>query len=121
MFERVAAMGLEGIVSKLRDGPYRSGRSKSWLKIKRVKRETLTIVGAVAKADRVASLHLARRVGKTLVYAGQAGTGLPARDATALLRTLNKHIVDEPPLPVPSKTARDFWVEPVLSGRDRIP
>ena len=116
MFERVAAMGLEGIVSKLRDGPYRSGRSKSWLKIKRVKREMLTIVGAVAKADRVASLHLARRVGKTLVYAGQAGTGLPARDATALLRTLNKHIVDEPPLPVPSKTSRDLWVEPVLQA-----
>jgi len=27
-------MGLEGIVSKRRDGPYRSGRSKSWVKVK---------------------------------------------------------------------------------------
>ena len=39
MLERVQAMGLEGVVSKLRDSPYRSGTSKSWLKIEGVKRE----------------------------------------------------------------------------------
>jgi ATP-dependent DNA ligase len=27
-------LGLEGIVSKRRDAPYRSGRSRDWLKIK---------------------------------------------------------------------------------------
>jgi bifunctional non-homologous end joining protein LigD len=27
-------MGLEGIVSKRRDLPYRSGRSKCWIKVK---------------------------------------------------------------------------------------
>jgi bifunctional non-homologous end joining protein LigD len=27
-------MGLEGLVSKRRDRPYRAGRSKAWLKIK---------------------------------------------------------------------------------------
>ena len=34
MFEHVCRMGLEGIVSKRRDFPYRSGRTKSWMKIK---------------------------------------------------------------------------------------
>ena|SRR5215218_5229217 len=34
VFEHACRMGLEGIVSKRRDFPYRSGRSKSWLKIK---------------------------------------------------------------------------------------
>jgi ATP-dependent DNA ligase len=34
VFEHACRMGLEGIVSKHRDHPYRSGRSKSWLKIK---------------------------------------------------------------------------------------
>jgi ATP-dependent DNA ligase len=29
-----ASSGLEGIVSKRRDAPYRSGRSKTWLKVK---------------------------------------------------------------------------------------
>jgi bifunctional non-homologous end joining protein LigD len=34
VFEHACRMGLEGIVSKHRDHPYRSGRSKTWLKIK---------------------------------------------------------------------------------------
>jgi bifunctional non-homologous end joining protein LigD len=34
MFRQARAMGLEGIVSKRRDCPYRSGRSEDWLKIK---------------------------------------------------------------------------------------
>jgi bifunctional non-homologous end joining protein LigD len=34
VLEHACKMGLEGIVSKRRDGPYRSGRSKSWLKVK---------------------------------------------------------------------------------------
>jgi len=34
VFKHACLLGLEGIVSKRRDFPYRSGRSKSWLKIK---------------------------------------------------------------------------------------
>ena len=34
IFEHACKLGLEGIVSKRRDAPYRSGRSKAWLKIK---------------------------------------------------------------------------------------
>jgi bifunctional non-homologous end joining protein LigD len=34
MFRHACSMGLEGIVSKRRDAPYRSGRSKVWLKVK---------------------------------------------------------------------------------------
>jgi ATP-dependent DNA ligase len=34
VFAHACKMGLEGIVSKLRDSPYRSGRSKDWLKFK---------------------------------------------------------------------------------------
>ncbi len=34
MFRHACAMGLEGIVSKRRDRPYRSGRSLDWLKVK---------------------------------------------------------------------------------------
>jgi bifunctional non-homologous end joining protein LigD len=33
MFEHACRLGLEGIISKRRDLPYRSGRSTSWLKI----------------------------------------------------------------------------------------
>jgi len=34
VFEHACRMGLEGIVSKRRDFPYRSGRSKCWIKLK---------------------------------------------------------------------------------------
>jgi bifunctional non-homologous end joining protein LigD len=34
VFEHACAMGLEGIVTKRRDRPYRSGHCGDWLKIK---------------------------------------------------------------------------------------
>ena len=34
VFEQACRMGLEGIVSKRRDFPYHSGRTKSWIKVK---------------------------------------------------------------------------------------
>jgi bifunctional non-homologous end joining protein LigD len=34
VFQHACAMGLEGIVSKRKDSPYRSGRTKDWLKMK---------------------------------------------------------------------------------------
>ena len=34
VFRHACKMGLEGIVSKRKDSPYRSGRSKDWLKMK---------------------------------------------------------------------------------------
>ena len=34
MFQHACKLGLEGIVSKRKDSPYRSGRSPDWLKMK---------------------------------------------------------------------------------------
>jgi bifunctional non-homologous end joining protein LigD len=34
VYQAACRMGLEGVVSKRIDGPYRSGKSKSWLKVK---------------------------------------------------------------------------------------
>ena len=34
MFEAVCRVGLEGMVSKKLDAPYRSGPSKAWIKVK---------------------------------------------------------------------------------------
>jgi ATP-dependent DNA ligase len=38
LFEHACRLGLEGIVSKRIDAPYRSGRAKCWIKIKNKKR-----------------------------------------------------------------------------------
>jgi bifunctional non-homologous end joining protein LigD len=42
MFAAVCEHGLEGIVSKKLNGPYRSGRSKSWIKFKNPKAPAAT-------------------------------------------------------------------------------
>jgi bifunctional non-homologous end joining protein LigD len=44
MFEAVCKLGLEGIVSKKINVPYRSGPSKSWLKTKNPKAPAATRV-----------------------------------------------------------------------------
>ena len=45
LYARAGAMGLEEIVSKRADAPYRSGRGETWLKVKCVKRERFVVVG----------------------------------------------------------------------------
>jgi bifunctional non-homologous end joining protein LigD len=58
-------MGLEGLVAKRADAPYRSGRSDAWVKVKCVKSETFPIVAFIeklgARPRKIASLY----VGKT--------------------------------------------------------
>ena len=42
MFDAVCKLGLEGIVSKKLNAPYRSGPSKSWIKVKNPKAPAAT-------------------------------------------------------------------------------
>jgi bifunctional non-homologous end joining protein LigD len=44
MFAAVCTLGLEGIVSKKINAPYRSGPSKSWIKVKNPKAPAATRV-----------------------------------------------------------------------------
>ena len=37
LFKAACSMGLEGLVSKRRDRPYRAGRSPDWIKVKNPK------------------------------------------------------------------------------------
>jgi len=46
MFAHACKLGLEGVVSKVRDGPYPQGRTNDWVKKTCVHRETLTIAGS---------------------------------------------------------------------------
>ena len=42
LFAAVCRLGLEGIVSKKLDAPYRSGRSRTWIKVKNPKSPAAT-------------------------------------------------------------------------------
>ena len=45
MFKHACGVGLEGVVSKVRDSKYPTGRSNDWVKKTCAQRETLTIAG----------------------------------------------------------------------------
>jgi bifunctional non-homologous end joining protein LigD len=79
LFKETEKAGLEGIMAKRADSPYRSGeRSMDWLKIKAMRRQEVVIVGFTAprrSRPYFGALVLAVRDGKAWRYIGHAGTG----------------------------------------------
>ncbi len=116
VFEQACAMGLEGIVCKLRDAPYRSGDRASWLKIKCVKHGVFPIIGFIPAPSAIAALHLARREGKALAYAGRAGTGFTQKSARELRQVLDALATDRPPVKGAPLRPKSIWVRPELSA-----
>ncbi|MDP9204349.1 MAG: DNA ligase D [Gemmatimonadota bacterium] len=97
--EQVTAMGLEGIVAKKADCPYRKGRSPNWLKIKAEKTGDFVIVGFTkpnGSRAHFGALQLADWVNGTLVYAGRVGTGFDADDLNELHALLDPIVRKDP-------------------------
>ncbi|KFC63957.1 hypothetical protein FG93_05467 [Bosea sp. LC85] len=108
-------MGLEGIIAKRRDAPYRSGRGGEWLKIKCVQSETLLVIGYEFSASALgglAKLLLAARKGDALVYVGGVGTGFGYKGAVAIRKRLDTTIIPKPAIPLQRPGVR--WVTPAL-------
>jgi bifunctional non-homologous end joining protein LigD len=84
-------LSLEGVVSKLREGVYRSGRVKDWVKSKCSERQELVVGGYVPSTTSkkaIGSLVLGYHEDGRLVHAGRVGTGFSAKVATDLYRRL---------------------------------
>jgi bifunctional non-homologous end joining protein LigD len=111
MFARACDMGLEGLVSKLRDAPYRSGRTEAWIKTKCLQVARYEVIGYKKGAT---SLYLARRDGKELLYVGKAGTGFTNTMVLELARLLKPITVAKMPLSKKPdrKNKIDFWAAP---------
>jgi bifunctional non-homologous end joining protein LigD len=121
LLERACEMGLEGIVSKRADAPYRSGRGHDWLKTKCSDRQEFIIAGfapSTADANAVGALVLGVYDKGKLRYAGRTGTGFTHKFARELYRKLDALKTKRSPLdPVPKEErgARGpIWVEPKL-------
>lgn len=69
MFRHACSVGLEGVVSKVRDSRYISGRGNDWVKKTCAQRETLTIAGFALDGNDWDGMYLGRRKGDALVYA----------------------------------------------------
>lgn len=120
VFAQACEMGLEGIVSKRRDQPYRPGRGPGWLKLKCAMRQELVVGGfSLPRGLRtgVGALYCGYMDAGQLRFAGKVGTGFTERVATALraeldARTLTACPFVPPPEPLLARDA--VWVRPDL-------
>jgi bifunctional non-homologous end joining protein LigD len=120
VFEEACRLGLEGIISKKRDAPYKPGRGDDWLKIKCVLRQEFVIGGFTdpqGRREGIGALVIGVYEGESLVFAGKVGTGFTT-DSARQLRTRLEAIetavcpFTRPP-PGPLGT-RAHWVRPRL-------
>ena len=120
MFRGICQLGLEGLISKRRDRPYRSGRGDDWVKIKCAERQEFVILGFVpssAAQRAIGSLVLGYHDRGKLKLAGRSGTGFSADVARALWKKLDGTRLATPALAAkPSAEERRgvVWVEPTL-------
>lgn len=111
LFAKSCEMGLEGIVSKLRDSPYRSERTEAWIKIKCVQIARYEVIGY---KDGATSLYLAKREGKDLIYVGKAGTGFTNSMILELAKLMKPITLTKMPLAKKPdrKNKIDHWAAP---------
>jgi bifunctional non-homologous end joining protein LigD len=91
MLEHACRLGLEGVVSKRRNAPYRSGRHGEWAKSKCTNREEFVIGGFVpstAARNSIGSLALGYFENGKLIHVGRTGTGFTHKSAQALFKAL---------------------------------
>jgi bifunctional non-homologous end joining protein LigD len=112
MFEHVAKLNWEGIVSKRADAPYRSERTEAWLKIKAVTKGTFPVIGFIKDPTGVAALYLGKREGKELVYMGKVGTGWSRTVSSQIPKQLDTVVSPKSKLTKPIKKPKATWVEP---------
>jgi bifunctional non-homologous end joining protein LigD len=123
MLRHACGMGLEGIISKRRDGPYRSGRQRDWLKIKCTERQEFVVVGYVtssANSRAIGAVVLGYYDDGALVHAGRVGTGFTATTARDLWARLQPLRGDTPSLAenLPSLHRKGvIWVRPDLVAK----
>jgi bifunctional non-homologous end joining protein LigD len=118
LFREACARGLEGLVAKRADSPYRAARSRDWLKLKCHAEQELVIGGFTdpqgSRTD-FGALLVGHFEDGRLHYAGKVGTGFDRDTLGTLGARLRELERDEPPFvdvhPIPRGTR---WVEPEL-------
>ncbi|WP_242334253.1 MULTISPECIES: non-homologous end-joining DNA ligase [Anaeromyxobacter] len=114
-------LGLEGIVSKRIDRPYRPGRNATWVKAKCVLRQELVVGGFTdpegAARDAIGALLVGYPEGGALRFAGKVGTGWTNEGARALrerLAPLSRKESPFTPPPAGGLGRSAHWVRPEL-------
>ncbi len=118
LYEEACRKGLEGVIAKRADSPYRATRSRDWLKLKCNAEQELVIGGFTApQGSRTdfGALLVGHFEGDTLLYAGKVGTGFDRSTLAELGAQLRDLESEDNPFadvhPIPRGT---HWVEPQL-------
>ena len=125
LLEAASAQGLEGVVAKRADAPYRPGRrTPEWQKLKLRQEDDFPIVGftrGTGRRAKLGALVLGRREADGLHWAGNVGSGIGDGDVESLLAVLRPLSRPTSPLVatprMPRVRAADVtWVEPTLAA-----
>ena len=124
MMQHARELKIEGVISKRRDAPYRSGRSDDWIKAKVHANQEFAIVGykeSTHLKGAIGALVLGYYKDGKLTYAGRSGTGYTVQVARDLWKKLQPLRRDTPAfgkLPDEERgrgrDGRGVWVEPEL-------
>jgi len=119
-FAKACRAGLEGIVSKRRDQPYRAGRHGGWVKTKCVQRQEF-IVGGFTDPEGmragIGALLIGFYEGDRLVFCGKVGTGFTHKLALELRARLERIAQKTSPFSPPPAGwlgRNAHWVKPEL-------
>jgi bifunctional non-homologous end joining protein LigD len=117
VLQSACRMGLEGIVSKRLDAPYRSGRGETWVKSKCRAGHEVVIGGWTGEPGQLRSLLVGVHKGDKLIYVGRVGTGFGRDKVARVLPRLEKLETDKSPFTgvgAPRKEANVHWAKPDL-------
>lgn len=121
--QNACGMGLEGIIAKRADAPYRPGRGGQWVKLKCGGREEFVVLGWTPPAGSrtgLGSLHVGfYDADGGMHYAGGVGTGFSDDALRAMRKRLDAIAADGPPKGLLATTLerpdpKIRWVQPEL-------
>ena len=124
--EEACRQGLEGLIVKRADAGYRSGRGRSWLKVKCEQRQEFVIGGFTEPAGSrqgFGALLVGFYENGRLRYAGKVGTGFSDSLLKKLHRTLRSLELANPPFvnpPTGYEAKGAHWVKPKLVAEIRF-
>jgi bifunctional non-homologous end joining protein LigD len=117
-FKAVEALGLEGIVGKLKKSPYEQARSRYWLKIKTQQVDHFVIGGFTppeGSRKYFGALLLGLYKNDKLIFVGRSGGGFDDRALVEIYKALQPLVTKKSPFQdVPAELRKATWVKPQM-------
>lgn len=115
LYQEVRRLGLEGVVAKRADRPYRSGRSADWIKIRADLTGEFAVLGYTRPSGSrggFGGLHLGALAGGRMAYVGRVGSGFTEKLLGEVRSRLDAFRRQDPPLADGLPEGKEHvWVE----------